>query len=691
MPVSRPDIEELTFYVEDADFYRDRLPSSQVDTGSFEKKISRCDISHCRGMCCHDGVSLSDAAARRVQGIAETYADELRDIGVVLADVIVPCPEGSAPFIVKTATRPRAFSQIIEHYPPSFKDTCCVFLLDDGRCGLQVLSERQGRRPWYFKPIACWRHPIVVSERPGVSLEVPADPHPSETGNNRIADFVAAIHCGRGDQSGRPAREVLSEEIENLSAIMGHDILAANFVGDEPEGSTAMEGALDHALIEQTCVEEPIPVSPMQQYFLSLSDERSIHHCNVSAMYLVRVCPDIDVLERAFAALHHRHDVLRYRFVHDSGSWTQHVSAPTTRAPIDYFELGGIGPDERGNVIEREAARLQGSLNIFTGPVARLAVFDLGAEAEARVLLIVHHLLCDYWSLQILFEDLYEFYVAFSVGHAKERPRIPTSYRTWCEWLDRRSAVASAEMLSPLISARAPYARLPADFPDAARTDINSRTETLTFEVPGSAKVHAQRFSEFFGVPLHLGLLGLMVFAMRRELTPEPLLLGIWNNGRNYLSPFDLTRTAGFFARPVTILVNASPEWDLRRVIDSVHTSYSRGMEYGLDFMCAARADQGSPARQVYEAVSHPDIVYNYLDDLGQAKLFDRAPEYIGPQQHDDFHQGCAIELFALSMEDRLTLYWIYSGSVYEAKTIGRLNDQIIALFERGIGQFGER
>ena len=81
---------------------------------------------------------------------------------------------------------------------------------------------REGKHPWYYKPFTCWLHPIKLSES-GIRLyDETSDPNklPNYDG------FVVRTFCGRTEAGGRPAVEVLKEELEFLGKLIGRDLIA---------------------------------------------------------------------------------------------------------------------------------------------------------------------------------------------------------------------------------------------------------------------------------------------------------------------------------------------------------------------------------------------------------------------------------------------------------------------------------
>src|SRR5581483_10295109 len=132
---------------------RDQLAGAPVHVESLRRPLVSCDLALCKGMCCHDGVYLGDDEAEVLADLAERETDFFRDLGLRLPDSVIV--KGSFFGLVegpKTATVPHAWRGRVADYPAHFSDTACCFLLEDGRCSLQVLSEARGKHRWFYKP-----------------------------------------------------------------------------------------------------------------------------------------------------------------------------------------------------------------------------------------------------------------------------------------------------------------------------------------------------------------------------------------------------------------------------------------------------------------------------------------------------------------------------------------------------------
>ncbi len=209
-----------TAFPGDAARLRRWLRRGRVDARSFQRRVARCRLTDCRGMCCYDGAVVSWQTRRVLERLVIKAAEAFRALGLRLpAQSFVRL--GWWPLQVhKTATRLHRFSAVIADYPAHFGDSACVFMLDDGRCGLQVLSVDRGLHPWHYKPTVCWMQPIKLATEPGFSVFLPRqDTDPSR--HRGYPGYVEATACGCSRPGGEPASRVLDRELRFLGAVTG--------------------------------------------------------------------------------------------------------------------------------------------------------------------------------------------------------------------------------------------------------------------------------------------------------------------------------------------------------------------------------------------------------------------------------------------------------------------------------------
>lgn len=218
--------EPLTAYEERERELRDALSGATLVVESFQRRLTRCDLARCKGMCCYDGIYVSDNEAQTIQALVVERAEDFQGMGLDLPDdVIVDASWEGVVSGKKTATAPADFSATVEGFPAHFEDTSCVFRLVDGRCGLQILSRKDGKHDWYYKPFGCWLHPISVERGQPSRIVL----HNEEDEPYKLPEYdgyICQTFCGRTEPSGSPAARVLRDELGLLGRILRRDLLA---------------------------------------------------------------------------------------------------------------------------------------------------------------------------------------------------------------------------------------------------------------------------------------------------------------------------------------------------------------------------------------------------------------------------------------------------------------------------------
>jgi hypothetical protein len=173
-------------------------------------------------MCCYDGASVDEETGKVIQKLSAERRSDFTAMGLNLPDTVVEKCEWNGVVGTKTSTRPFPYRSLVNGYPAHFNNTACVFLLEDGRCGLQILSEQDGKHRWYYKPFTCWLHPIKLSETAVRLYDEESDPNklPNYDG------FVSLTFCGRTDVCGHAASEVLEEELSYLGKLVDRDFVS---------------------------------------------------------------------------------------------------------------------------------------------------------------------------------------------------------------------------------------------------------------------------------------------------------------------------------------------------------------------------------------------------------------------------------------------------------------------------------
>lgn len=199
-----------------------QIREAALDHEVFQMPLKVCDLTRCRATCCHDGVYLTDEEGKTISGVLEEKASPLADYGWTHSDW-TENRDGR----VKSRTLEAAPQELADAFPIHFPRTRCVFLDSEHRCVLQRLAMDEGRHPWWWKPVSCWLHPLLIRKDPeGRPFLTLARPEKDPAAREGYPGFGSCTPCGMPQPDGVPAWQTLRSELEMLGRIGGRDLVA---------------------------------------------------------------------------------------------------------------------------------------------------------------------------------------------------------------------------------------------------------------------------------------------------------------------------------------------------------------------------------------------------------------------------------------------------------------------------------
>jgi amino acid adenylation domain-containing protein len=169
-----------------------------------------------------------------------------------------------------------------------------------------------------------------------------------------------------------------------------------------------------------------------QLWFIDLLEPGSSVY-NVPLAIRLRGQLDQAVLLKSINHLIHRHEVLRTTFQAENGVPLQMV-APELTIKLAVVNLENLPEAARGTEAERfmlEAANRP--FDLSRGPLVQAELFGLGEENHI-LLLTIHHIVFDGWSVNVMLRDLAACYTAFCNGRIPELPDLPFQYKDFAAW-----------------------------------------------------------------------------------------------------------------------------------------------------------------------------------------------------------------------------------------------------------------
>ena len=215
-------------------------------------------------------------------------------------------------------------------------------------------------------------------------------------------------------------------------------------------------------------------------------------------LYALRLTSTLDVaiLERSLDEIVRRHEILRTTFAVVKGRHLQ-VIAPQLTVPLTFDDLHGLPKSEKATVgrqlVQEEALH---SFNLAQGPLLRARLMRMG-EREHLLLVTIHQVIGDGWSLGVLVNEIAALYDAFSAGEASPLPPLSIQYADFAHW--QRNWHSHPDMVAQLAywrkQLRDPLPALGLATARSLRTVDGLRTARRVLALPAKLSEAAKRFS----------------------------------------------------------------------------------------------------------------------------------------------------------------------------------------------------
>ncbi|MET0399016.1 MAG: amino acid adenylation domain-containing protein, partial [Longimicrobiaceae bacterium] len=236
---------------------------------------------------------------------------------------------------------------------------------------------------------------------------------------------------------------------------------------------------------------------------------------------------DEAALERALGEVVRRHEALRTVFAEAGGSPVQ-VIAPFGGFALPVEDLSALGEADREAAVGRRAGEeARRAFDLAAGPLFRASLLRVGAEDHV-LLLSMHHIVSDGWSMGVLFGELSALYAAYREGRPSPLPELPVQYADHALW--QRAHLAGETLERQLAYWRERLAdapallELPTDRPRPPVPADEGSHESV--ELPGTLLARLRALGRREGATLYMTLLAASQVLLARYAASEDVVVG---------------------------------------------------------------------------------------------------------------------------------------------------------------------
>lgn len=305
----------------------------------------------------------------------------------------------------------------------------------------------------------------------------------------------------------------------------------------------------------------PIPLSWAQQrlWFIAQLDaqaSRAYHiTCNLRLLGNLQRAALISSLN----ALVERHEVLRTTFAHSDDEPRQ-VIRSESQFSLQYRDFSLLDATAQADAVAAEKlAESTTEFDLQNGPLIRGRLLHLGANSTAEdvhvLLVTMHHIVSDAWSMGIVIQELSALYCAVVQGEGYPLPPLGLQYADYAHWqrthMDQAKLEQQKSYWCEQLSVAPTLLSLPLDRPRPSQQDFKGKLVEL--QLSGRLSEQLRLLAKSYGMTLSMLLMGTWSLLMSRLSGQAQVVLGtpVANRPRA-----ELEGLIGFFVNTLAIGVD---------------------------------------------------------------------------------------------------------------------------------------
>ena len=446
-----------------------------------------------------------------------------------------------------------------------------------------------------------------------------------------------------------------------------------------------LQGALRNTVREPAIArrttggQAPLSFAQQRLWFLDQLEPGSPVYNVIEALHLEGPL-DLTALERSFSEIVRRHESLRTNFVCVEGQPAQ-IITPEREFKISVVDMRALSQEERHTEVKqlvREEARRP--FDLTRDLLLRVALVRLAATEHVLVL-TMHHIVSDAWSIGVLYQELSGLYVGFAENHAVKLPDLPIQYPDFAVWQRdwMQGAVLERELAywKERLAGAPEVLNLPTDRSRPSRQTFCGSRRARALSPDLSKKV--RDLSQQQGITLFMVLLTAFKALLHRYTRQDDIVVGSPIAGRNRTETEGLI---GFFVNTLVLRTRLQPRMTFIDLLNEVRKG-----------TLEAYAHQDLPFEQIVQCLhpqrslsTMPFIQTMFVVQKGLSNDL-RLPGVTATSM--DVENGTSkfdLMLTVADEEPQLTLALEYNTDIYDASTIDRMLSHYAALLE-GIGR----
>ncbi|MEB0191363.1 non-ribosomal peptide synthase/polyketide synthase [Pseudomonas sp. CCI1.1] len=311
---------------------------------------------------------------------------------------------------------------------------------------------------------------------------------------------------------------------------------------------------------------------------------------NLPGAVRLRGALSLPALEQAFASLVARHETLRTVFQRQADERLAQVAVEPS-VTVEHLDFTALAFDAREQAVNAAATR-QSLLpfDLEHGPLLRVQLLKL-AEQEHVLLLTLHHIVSDGWSMNVLIDEFIRCYDAHERNEAPQLPALPIQYSDYAlwqrRWLEAGEQARQLEYWQARLGDEHPVLELPTDHPRPAMPSYQGTRHN--FAIAPALAAQLRSCAQKHNVTLFMLLLGAFNVLLHRYTGQSDIRVGVPIANRNRT---EVEGLIGFFVNTQVLRTELTGQTRVAELLQGIK-------EHAL----GAQAHQELPFERLVEAL----------------------------------------------------------------------------------------
>ncbi|BAZ70674.1 beta-ketoacyl synthase (plasmid) [Fischerella sp. NIES-4106] len=432
-------------------------------------------------------------------------------------------------------------------------------------------------------------------------------------------------------------------------------------------------------------------LTPIQHRLLA-QNQSKIDSLKQSLLLEIQQTCNPKILEQAVQYVIEHHDVFRLHFIQKKIGLQQIEAHINDIMTYEHVNLSALSEDEQQHAFESKITEIQNNFSFSEGSLIKIAFIELRSQPKNYLLIVIHHLLVDAVSWQILLKDLQTVYQQLSQAEAIQLSDKTISFKQWAQSIQEyaQTSEIAQEQDYWLAKSQIPFCSLPVDYFADENTAANADIVSISLDKTATQAL-LKNVNRAYNTQINDVLLTALVQAFAKWTGEQRLWVDVENNGRDIVFKnskyISFSRTIGLFTTRFPVILDITEARDQGNALIAVKEYLRNIPNKGIGYDILRYINNYPEINSKFKSFPQPQVSFNYLGNfdpvISQSCLFNFTAQSLKVSQSTNQNRFYLLEINGVITQEKLHITWIYNTASHRRETIETLAANLIEAIQR--------